>query len=151
MSDDHYANLTPRWIAMDLGPDRHPQKNQNTTKPGVKRRANSFVKAFSCLFFIFTNRATKKTFLCSTGGSDEAICYAETATEGGRKFTVHLININGEEVLNKRKVYERSRGKAWNSEQSLLRLAAAVLKANRELKARFQTDSAIEVTISLFY
>ena len=54
-------------------------------------------------------------------------------------------------MLNKRKVYERSRGKAWNSEQSLLRLAAAVLKANRELKARFQTDSAIEVTILLFY
>ena len=80
-----------------------------------------------------------------TGGTDEAICYAETASSPeDRKFANHLININGEEVLNKRKVYERSRANAWNNEDSILKLATAIMKESAELKEKFGID-AIEV------
>ncbi|XP_068731509.1 uncharacterized protein [Montipora capricornis] len=78
------------------------------------------------------------------GGQDEAICYAETATSPqSRKFANHLININGEEVLNKRKVYERSRANAWSNEDSILKLADALVKENADIKERFGI-SAIE-------
>ena len=81
------------------------------------------------------------------GGTDEAICYAETASSPeDRKFANHLININGEEVLNKRKVYEKSRAKAWSNEDSILKLATAIMKESAELKSRFGID-AIEVSI----
>ncbi|KAJ7374341.1 60S acidic ribosomal protein P1 [Desmophyllum pertusum] len=76
------------------------------------------------------------------GGTDEAICYAETASSPeDRKFANHLININGEEVLNKRKVYERSRANAWSNEDSILKLATAIMKESAELKSRFGIDS----------
>ena len=80
------------------------------------------------------------------GGQDEAICYAETATSpDDRKFANHLININGDEVLNKRKVYERSRANAWSNEDSILKLATAIMKENVEMKKKFGID-AIEVS-----
>ena len=82
---------------------------------------------------------------CLTGGTDEAICYAETATSGDRKFASHLININGEEVLNRRKVYEKSRGRAWSPEISIVQLATAAMKEHEELKAKFGIE-AIEVS-----
>lgn len=76
------------------------------------------------------------------GGQDEAICYAETATSpDDRKFANHLININGEEVLNKRKVYERSRANAWSNEDSTLKLATAIMKESAEIKSRFGIDA----------
>lgn len=85
-----------------------------------------------------------------TGGTDEAICYAETASSPeDRKFANHLININGEEVLNKRKVYERSRANAWNNEDSILKLATAIMKENAELKKKFGID-AIEVGFTMY-
>lgn len=85
------------------------------------------------------------TFVIS-GGQDEAICYAETATSpDDRKFANHLININGDEVLNKRKVYERSRANAWSNEDSILKLATAIMKENSEMKKKFCID-AIEVS-----
>jgi len=76
------------------------------------------------------------------GGQDEAICYAETATSpDDRKFASQLININGEEVLNKRKVFERSRANAWSNEDSILKLATAIMKESSELKSRFGIDA----------
>ena len=85
-----------------------------------------------------------------TGGTDEAICYAETASSPeDRKFANHLININGEEVLNKRKVYERSRANAWNNEDSILKLATAIMKESAELKEKFGID-AIEVGFTMY-
>ncbi|XP_073247828.1 uncharacterized protein [Porites lutea] len=79
------------------------------------------------------------------GGQDEAVCYAETATSpDDRKFANHLININGDVVLNKRKVYERSRANAWNNEDSILKLATAIMKESSEMKKRFGID-AIDV------
>lgn len=84
-----------------------------------------------------------------TGGTDEAICYAETASSPeDRKFANHLININGEEVLNKRKVYERSRANAWSNEDSTLKLATAIMKESAELKKKFGID-AIEVSFTI--
>ena len=84
-----------------------------------------------------------------TGGTDEAICYAETASSPeDRKFANHLININGEEVLNKRKVYERSRANAWNDEDSIFKLATAIMKESVELK-KFGID-AIEVGFTMY-
>lgn len=86
----------------------------------------------------------------NTGGTDEAICYAETASSPeDRQFANHLININGEEVLNKRKVYEKSRAKAWSNEDSILKLATAIMKESAELKSRFGID-AIEVSVLLY-
>ena len=67
------------------------------------------------------------------GGQGEAICYAETATSPqSRKFATHLISINGEEVLNKRRIYERSRANAWSNEDSIFMLANALIKENKE-------------------
>ncbi|XP_067026413.1 uncharacterized protein [Acropora muricata] len=67
------------------------------------------------------------------GGQGEAICYAETATSPqDRKFANHLININGGEVLNKRRIYERSRANAWSNENSIFMLANALIKENKE-------------------
>lgn len=92
-----------------------------------------------CFFFLYI-------FLSYIGGTDEAICYAETASSPeDRKFANHLININGEEVLNKRKVYERSRANAWSNEDSILKLATAIMKESAELKKKFGID-AIEVS-----
>ena len=93
---------------------------------------------FSCLLF------------SKTGGTDEAICYAETASSPeDRKFANQLININGDEVLNKRKVYERSRAIAWNNEDSIWKLATAIMKENTELKRKFGID-AIEVGFTMY-
>ncbi|XP_015774992.1 PREDICTED: uncharacterized protein LOC107353184 [Acropora digitifera] len=79
------------------------------------------------------------------GGQDEAICYAETATSPqSRKFANHLININGEEVLNKRRIYERSRANAWSNEESVLRLANALTKENNEIQKEGFGISAID-------
>ena len=86
-----------------------------------------------------------------TGGTDEAICYAETASfPEDRKFANHLININGDEVLNKRKVYERSRANAWSNEDSILKLATTIMKESAEIKKRFGID-AIEVSYLICY
>ena len=85
----------------------------------------------------------KVTFasLSLLGGQDEAVCYAETATSpDDRKFANHLININGDVVLNKRKVYERSRANAWNNEDSILKLATAIMRESSEMKERFGID-----------
>lgn len=90
----------------------------------------------------------KVTFasLSLLGGQDEAVCYAETATSPDvRKFANHLININGDVVLNKRKVYERSRANAWNNEDSILKLTTAIMKESSEIKKRFDID-AIDVS-----
>ena len=97
------------------------------------------VEALNLFVLIFS-------FPNSTGGTDEAICYAETASSPeDRKFANHLININGDEVLNKRKVYERSRTNAWSNEDSILKLATAIMKESAEMKTRFGID-AIEVS-----
>ena len=90
----------------------------------------------------------KVTFasLSLLGGQDEAVCYAETATSpDDRKFANHLININGDVVLNKRKVYERSRANAWNNEDYILKLATAIMRESSEMKERFGID-AIDVS-----
>lgn len=55
------------------------------------------------------------------------------------------MNINGEEVANKRKVYEKSRLVAWSNEDSILKLATTIMKENYEMKDRFGID-AIEVS-----
>lgn len=47
--------------------------------------------------------------------------------------------------MNKRKVYERSRANAWSNEDSILKLATAIMKESAELKSRFGID-AIEVS-----
>ncbi|XP_044172563.1 uncharacterized protein LOC114963820 isoform X2 [Acropora millepora] len=79
------------------------------------------------------------------GGQDEAICYAETATSPqSRKFANHLININGEEVLNKRRIYEKSRANAWSNEDSIFKLANALLKENNEIQKQGFGISAID-------
>ncbi|XP_015766245.1 PREDICTED: tyrosine-protein kinase Fer-like isoform X3 [Acropora digitifera] len=79
------------------------------------------------------------------GGQDEAICYAETATSPqSRKFANHLININGEEVLNKRRIYEKSRANAWSNEDSIFKLANALLKENDEIQKQGFGVSAID-------
>ena len=54
------------------------------------------------------------------------------------------MNINGEEVANKRKVFEKSRLVAWSNEDSILKLATAIMKENEELKSRYGIE-AIEV------
>jgi len=54
------------------------------------------------------------------------------------------VNINGEEVANKRKVFEKSRLVAWSNEDSILKLATAIMKENEELKSRYGIE-AIEV------
>ena len=56
------------------------------------------------------------------------------------------MNINGEEVANKRKVYEKSRLVAWSNEDSILKLATTIMKENSEMKDRFGID-AIEVSL----
>ena len=90
------------------------------------------------------------SFSYGTGGTDEAVCYAETASSPeDRKFAAQLININGDEVLNKRKVYERSRANAWNNEDSILKLATAIMKENAQMKEKFNID-AIEVCGFIF-
>lgn len=55
------------------------------------------------------------------------------------------MNINGEEVANKRKVYEKSRLVAWSNEDSILKLATVIMKENAEMKSKFAID-AIEVS-----
>ncbi|PFX18639.1 Serine/threonine-protein kinase Nek6 [Stylophora pistillata] len=76
------------------------------------------------------------------GGADEAICYAETASSPeDRKFAAQLININGDEVLNKPKVYERSRSNAWNNEDSILKLATAIMRENAQMKEKCNIDA----------
>ena len=98
--------------------------------------------------FCLTALVGKVTFasLSLLGGQDEAVCYAETATSpDDRKFANHLININGDVVLNKRKVYERSRANAWNNEDSILKLATAIMRESSEMKKRFGID-AIDVS-----
>ena len=55
------------------------------------------------------------------------------------------MNINGEEVANKRKVYEKSLLVAWSNEDSILKLATAIMKENAEMKSKFGID-AIEVS-----
>lgn len=52
-------------------------------------------------------------------------------------------------MLNKRKVYERSRANAWSNEDSILKLATAIMKENAEMKSRFGID-AIEVSHSFY-
>lgn len=51
--------------------------------------------------------------------------------------------------MNKRKVYERSRANAWSNEDSILKLATAIMKESAELKKRFGID-AIEVSYLLY-
>ncbi|XP_073233665.1 uncharacterized protein [Porites lutea] len=76
------------------------------------------------------------------GGTDEAICYADQASSPDqRNFASHLVNINGEEVANKRKVYEKSRLVAWSNEDSILKLATTIMKENSEMKDRFGIDA----------
>lgn len=52
-------------------------------------------------------------------------------------------------MLNKRKVYERSRANAWNNEDSILKLATAIMKESAELKKKFGID-AIEVSFTMY-
>ena len=59
------------------------------------------------------------------------------------------MNINGEEVANKRKVYEKSRLVAWSNEDSILKLSTTIMKENSEMKDRFGID-AIEVSLFCF-
>ena len=108
--------------------------------------------SFTRYFIFLTALVGKVTFasLSLLGGQDEAVCYAETATSpDDRKFANHLININGDVVLNKRKVYERSRANAWNNEDSVLKLATAIMKESSEMKKRFGID-AIDVSSILY-
>lgn len=56
------------------------------------------------------------------------------------------MNINGEEVAKKRKVYEKSRLDAWSNKNSILQLAIAIMKENLEMKDRFGID-AIDVSL----
>ena len=51
--------------------------------------------------------------------------------------------------MNKRKVYERSRANAWSNEDSILKLATAIMKERAELKKNFGID-AIEVSFKIF-
>ena len=75
------------------------------------------------------------------------MCYAETATSPqSRKFANQLININGEEVLNKRRIYEKSRANAWSNEDSIFKLANALLKENDEIQKQGFGISAIDVS-----
>ena len=48
-------------------------------------------------------------------------------------------------MANKRKVYEKSRLVAWSNEDSILKLATAIMKENDELKSRYGID-AIDVS-----
>lgn len=76
------------------------------------------------------------------GGTDEAICYADQASSPDqRNFASHLVNINGEEVANKRKVYEKSRLVAWSNEDSILKLATTIMGENSEMKKRYNIDA----------
>ena len=59
------------------------------------------------------------------------------------------MNVNGDEVANKRKVYEKSRLVAWSNEDSILKLATAIMKENHELKSRYGID-AIDVSAYIF-
>ena len=52
-------------------------------------------------------------------------------------------------MLNKRKVYERSRANAWNNEDSILKLATAIMKESAELKKKFGID-AIDVGFTMY-
>ncbi|XP_044172270.1 uncharacterized protein LOC122956650 [Acropora millepora] len=79
------------------------------------------------------------------GGYDEAVCYAETATSPqSRRFANYLINIDGEEVVNKRRIYERSRSNAWSNEDSIIKLANALIKENNEIQKQGFGISAID-------
>ncbi|XP_044174421.1 uncharacterized protein LOC122958076 [Acropora millepora] len=79
------------------------------------------------------------------GGQGEAICYAETATSPqSRKFATHLISINGEEVLNKRRIYERSRANAWSNEDSIFMLANALLEETKAIQEEAPESSVID-------
>ena len=60
------------------------------------------------------------------------------------------MNINGEEVANKRKVYEKSRLVAWSNEDSILKLATTIMKENSEMKDRFGIE-AIEVSLLFWW
>ena len=51
--------------------------------------------------------------------------------------------------MNKRKVYERSRANAWTNEDSILKLATAIMKESAELKKKFGID-AIEVGFTMY-
>ena len=53
-------------------------------------------------------------------------------------------------MLNKRKVYERSRANAWSNEDSTLKLATAIMKESAELKKKFGID-AIEVGCTVYF
>ena len=50
-------------------------------------------------------------------------------------------------MFNKRKVYERSRANAWSNEDSILKLATAVMSESSELREKFGIV-AIEVSCS---
>ncbi len=69
------------------------------------------------------------------GGLDEAVCYAETAMPGEKLLQTHLIVINGTEVHNKRKVYDRSLARAWSNKDSILKLSAKLAEVNATLQA----------------
>ena len=50
-------------------------------------------------------------------------------------------------MFDKRKVYERSRANAWSNEDSILKLATAVMRESSELREKFGIV-AIEVSCS---
>ena len=53
-------------------------------------------------------------------------------------------------MFDKRKVYERSRANAWSNEDSILKLATAVMRESLELREKFGIV-AIEVSCSIFH
>lgn len=85
------------------------------------------------------------------GGIDEVICYVEIVFFlEDRKFVNYLININGEEVLNKWKVYERSWVNVWNNEDFILKFVIVIMKESVELKKKFGID-VIEVGFIMYF
>ena len=86
-------------------------------------------------------------FYTLVGGQDEAMCYAETATSPqSRKFATHLVSINGEMVLNKRRIYERSLANAWSNEDSIFKLANALIEEIKAILEEAPGSSAIDVS-----
>ncbi|GAB6029270.1 hypothetical protein CHUAL_005037 [Chamberlinius hualienensis] len=67
--------------------------------------------------------------------TDEAVCYAETAIPGRKLLQTHYVNVNGQEVHLKRRVYEGSVAKAWSNKDSILKLTAKLMEVNKELNA----------------
>ena len=53
-------------------------------------------------------------------------------------------------MFDKRKVYERSRANAWSNEDSILKLATAVMRESLELREKFGIV-AIEVSCPIFH